>query len=150
MNIADLRTLVARGEDSRLQYKSDVRNVDALAAEMAAFANFEGGRILIGVADNGELTLAASSPKNEDRILEIIRQDPYVTTEAMGEILGITKRAVLKQVNNLKAQDHLMNLLAAAYNQHPSAFGRGAGGECGWSSDTFSCVQRSPDVEQGA
>ena len=29
-----LRKLVARGEDSRLQYKSDVRNVDALAAEM--------------------------------------------------------------------------------------------------------------------
>lgn len=55
MNIADLRELVARGEDSRLQYKSDVRNVDAAAAEMAVLANCEGGRILIGVGDNGEL-----------------------------------------------------------------------------------------------
>lgn len=55
MKIDDLRKLVARGEDSRLQYKSDVRNVDALAAEMAAFANCEGGRILIGVKDDGEL-----------------------------------------------------------------------------------------------
>jgi ATP-dependent DNA helicase RecG len=52
---ADLQKLIARGEDSRLQYKSDVRNVDALAAEMAAFANCEGGQILIGVGDNGEL-----------------------------------------------------------------------------------------------
>jgi len=62
-----------------------------------------------------ELILAASSPKNspksspktETRIMELIRQDPYTTTEAMGEILGITKRAVLKQVNKLKAQHHL-------------------------------------------
>ena len=55
MKIADVKTLVARGEDCRLQYKSDVRNVDALASEMAAFANCEGGQILIGVGDNGEL-----------------------------------------------------------------------------------------------
>ena len=55
MKISDLRKLADRGEDSRLQYKSDVRNADALAAEMAAFANSEGGRILIGVSDNGGL-----------------------------------------------------------------------------------------------
>lgn len=56
MNLAELRKLVSRGEDSCLQFKSDVRNVDALAAEMVAFANSEGGRILIGVQDDGELT----------------------------------------------------------------------------------------------
>ena len=55
MNISSLRKLVAHGEDSRLQFKADLRNMDALAAEMAAFANSEGGRILIGVGDNGEL-----------------------------------------------------------------------------------------------
>lgn len=55
MNIAEIRKLAKRGEDSRLQYKSNVRNVDSLAAEMAAFANCEGGQILIGVGDNGEL-----------------------------------------------------------------------------------------------
>jgi len=55
MNISSLRKLVAHGEDSSLQFKADVRNVDAFAAEMAAFANCEGGRILIGVGDNGEL-----------------------------------------------------------------------------------------------
>ncbi len=55
MNITNLRKLLLCGEDSRLQYKSDVRNADALAAEMTAFANCEGGQILIGVGDNGEL-----------------------------------------------------------------------------------------------
>lgn len=62
-----------------------------------------------------ELILSASSPKSspksssktDQRIIELIRQDPYTTTEAMGKILGITKRAVLKQVNKLKAQQRL-------------------------------------------
>ena len=55
-----------------------------------------------------EFILATSSPKSsskpEQRIIDIIRQDPHTTTEAMGKILDITKRAVLKQVNKLKAQ----------------------------------------------
>jgi ATP-dependent DNA helicase RecG len=63
----------------------------------------------------GELILDKSSPKSspkgssktEDQILEMIRGDPYTTTQAMGDILGITKRAVIKQVNKLKAQGRL-------------------------------------------
>ena len=49
----------------------------------------------------------ASSPKTEVRILDLIRHDASVTTEAMGAALGITKRAVLKQVEKLKAQGRL-------------------------------------------
>jgi len=38
---------------SHRQFKRDVTNADGLAAEMAVFANSEGGTIFIGVADNG-------------------------------------------------------------------------------------------------
>lgn len=55
MKISELRKLAARGEDSCLQYKSDMRNVESLAAEIAVFANCDGGQILIGVGDHGEL-----------------------------------------------------------------------------------------------
>ncbi len=55
MKIADLRKLIARGEDSRLQFKKDVNNADSLAAEMVAFSNSEGGRILIGVGNDGKI-----------------------------------------------------------------------------------------------
>ncbi len=44
---------VALGEDSTRQFKRDVTNVDALAAEMAAFANAEGGTVYLGVDDDG-------------------------------------------------------------------------------------------------
>ena len=37
------------------QFKRDVTNADALAAEMAAFANAEGGTLFLGVADDGSV-----------------------------------------------------------------------------------------------
>ena len=49
----ELQNLVRRGEDSGRQFKADVHNADSLASEMAAFANGDGGTILIGVADDG-------------------------------------------------------------------------------------------------
>ena len=55
MNASEVRAEVILGEDSTRQFKVDVRNAEALAAEMAAFANSSGGVIFIGVADDGTL-----------------------------------------------------------------------------------------------
>jgi ATP-dependent DNA helicase RecG len=55
MNLSDLKAQAALGEDSRRQFKQDMTNADALAAEIAAFANSEGGVIYLGVADDGTL-----------------------------------------------------------------------------------------------
>ncbi|HPY39986.1 MAG TPA: putative DNA binding domain-containing protein [Thiolinea sp.] len=56
MNLLSLQSQIALGEDSKRQFKRDVTNADALAAEMAAFSNSEGGVIYLGVEDNGTLT----------------------------------------------------------------------------------------------
>jgi len=55
MKSGDLQEFIAGGEDSRKQFKLDVRNAESLASEMAAFANSEGGTILLGVADDGSM-----------------------------------------------------------------------------------------------
>ncbi|MFN9289738.1 MAG: RNA-binding domain-containing protein [Planctomyces sp.] len=55
METTELLEAVGRGEDSRHQFKEDVTNATALAAELAAFANSGGGQIFIGVADNGSI-----------------------------------------------------------------------------------------------
>ncbi len=46
---------VAAGEDSSRRFEIDIHDADSLAAEMAAFANSEGGVIYIGVGDDGSL-----------------------------------------------------------------------------------------------
>lgn len=51
----DLLAQAALGEDSSRQFKADVHNAESLAAEMAAFANTDGGTIFIGVTDHGNV-----------------------------------------------------------------------------------------------
>jgi ATP-dependent DNA helicase RecG len=70
MDIEQLTDIVACGEDSKNQFKVDVKNPDSLAAEMAAFANSEGGTIYIGIADDG--TMPGLSVKDVGRINQLI------------------------------------------------------------------------------
>jgi len=53
MKLQELQTQISLGEDSSRQFKADVRNAESLDSEMAAFANSEGGTIILGVADDG-------------------------------------------------------------------------------------------------
>lgn len=55
MEAIELIELISRGEDSRTQFKrsQDVTNAKSLAGEIVAFANGKGGKILIGVDDDG-------------------------------------------------------------------------------------------------
>lgn len=55
METTELIDLLSRGEDSRHQFKADMSNADALAAEIVAFSNAAGGRIFIGVNDDGSV-----------------------------------------------------------------------------------------------
>lgn len=43
MNETELLAILARGEDSRHQFKENISNVDSLAAEWVAFSNSGGG-----------------------------------------------------------------------------------------------------------
>ena len=70
MDVTDLKIAVSLGEDSSRQFKVDVRNSDSLASEMAAFANSNGGMILIGVADDG--SLQGLSGEDVSRINQLI------------------------------------------------------------------------------
>ena len=55
MNARDLRALIANGENSGVQFKRDDLCPEQLAGEVVALANFQGGRVLIGVEDDGTI-----------------------------------------------------------------------------------------------
>jgi len=52
---SEITELIERGEDSRTQFKESFRSIDALAAEIAAFLNTHGGRIIVGLTDDGQV-----------------------------------------------------------------------------------------------
>lgn len=53
MEAIELVESVGRGEDSRTQFKQNITNAESLAGDLVAFSNSKGGRILVGVNDQG-------------------------------------------------------------------------------------------------
>jgi ATP-dependent DNA helicase RecG len=70
METIELLEIVARGEDSRHQFKEDATNAISLGAEIVAFANSGGGQIFIGVADDG--TIRGDDAASVERLNQLI------------------------------------------------------------------------------
>jgi len=55
MNCAEIIKILNCGEDSTRQFKENMSSLDQLAVEISAFANTEGGCLIVGVSDRGDL-----------------------------------------------------------------------------------------------
>ena len=64
MDKEELIEIIEKGEDSFTEFKEEKVHADDLAAEMVAFANTEGGRILLGISDKKEIR-GISNPDRE-------------------------------------------------------------------------------------
>jgi ATP-dependent DNA helicase RecG len=56
MTPEELLALIRQGENSGVEFKRDDLRREQLAREVVAFANFQGGRLLIGVEDDGTVS----------------------------------------------------------------------------------------------
>ena len=54
--IAELLDLIANGENSGVEFKRDDLRPEEIAKEIVALANFQGGRLLLGVEDDGTVS----------------------------------------------------------------------------------------------
>jgi len=55
MNLATVKNLIAQGEGSKVEFKRDIPSKSDLAKEMTSFANSDGGWIIFGVDDSGNI-----------------------------------------------------------------------------------------------
>lgn len=55
MTVSELHEIIRRGEDSKTQFKRQFNSIDALAAEISAMLNSDGGQIIVGISDSGEI-----------------------------------------------------------------------------------------------
>jgi len=70
MEAIEIIELISRGEDSRTQFKRDVTNPESLAGDLVAFSNSKGGRIVVGVDDQGNVV--GLSPADIRRINQLL------------------------------------------------------------------------------
>lgn len=52
----ELAEVIRNGENSGVEFKRDDVHPESLAKEVAALANLEGGRILLGIEDDGTVS----------------------------------------------------------------------------------------------
>ncbi|MEM9985408.1 MAG: RNA-binding domain-containing protein [Bacteroidota bacterium] len=79
--------ILANGEDSLHQFKQNVTNAASLAAELVAFANVQGGTLIIGVEDDG--TVAGLTSEDIRRINQLIAN---VSTNNINPPLNVLTR----------------------------------------------------------
>ena len=60
--VVTIKSLILQGEGDRLDFKNRISNCEKIAKTLVAFANHKGGKLLVGVADNGTI----KGIKNED------------------------------------------------------------------------------------
>jgi len=51
-----IRQLISQGEGQTLDFKYEISDASKIARSLAAFSNTDGGKLLIGVKDNGNIT----------------------------------------------------------------------------------------------
>lgn len=83
--IAEVLTLIHQGENSSVEFKSANAHPDSLAREIVAFANTQGGTLLIGVEDDGRISGLTESVDHEARIANIARNNvnPSINIESV-------------------------------------------------------------------
>jgi len=91
MNEKELKMILAEGEGLKVEFKErfDSKN---LAKEIVAFANTEGGRIFLGVSDEGEIKGTEITNRLKSQIQDIARNcEPSIkiSFEEVGKVLVI-------------------------------------------------------------
>lgn len=96
MNTIELLNIIASGETSTVQFKEKLDNNDSIAAEMIAFANSKGGKILFGVEDK------TGSIKGLDyhRLQEIENKLATIASDSVKPQIFITTEVITLEANS--------------------------------------------------
>lgn len=94
METIEILTILSQGEDSLNQFKKNITNADSLAAEIVAFSNGLGGRLFIGVDDDG--TVTGLSKEDIQRLNQLVSN-----TASQNVIPAVNPTTIISTVRDL-------------------------------------------------
>src|SRR3982751_5835257 len=83
----NIKKLIFEGEGVSLDFKKTITRCEKIAKTMVSFANNKGGRLLIGVADDGSI----KGVKSED-------EERYMITKAAQQYIRPTLEPVFEEI----------------------------------------------------
>ncbi|MCD5407336.1 MAG: putative DNA binding domain-containing protein [Desulfotomaculum sp.] len=100
MDAKELSELISKGEDSQTQFKEKFSSIDALTAEIVAFLNTNGGQIIVGITDNGQVKGLSNQ--------EIQQLNQWIANACQHKIEPAVSRVTTQ---NIKYKDKLIILI---------------------------------------
>lgn len=95
MTVEEVKNIIQNGENSYIEFKEEEIKAKDLAEEIVAFSNSEGGMILIGVDDEGNIK-GIKNDRMEETIMNICRNNcipniipSYESIEVEGKIIAV-------------------------------------------------------------
>jgi len=92
MKLYELKQLVKAGEGERLEFKRKAAHPDKIAREIVAFANTQGGLVLIGVDDDATIYGSKSADEDEFAIRTFIHKHCTPLLKCKMEKVSVTAR----------------------------------------------------------
>jgi predicted HTH transcriptional regulator len=81
MTLKDLKSLVKQGEGQQMEFKLKTNHPEKIIREVVAFANADGGKLLIGVSDNKEVKGLKFADEDEYVLQKYITRHIYPAIE---------------------------------------------------------------------
>ncbi|HET6567773.1 MAG TPA: ATP-binding protein [Rhodothermales bacterium] len=124
MHVQELTQLISLGEGSALEFKRKVPRPDRIAKEVIAFANTHGGRLLLGVDDDGTITGVRDAEEEEYALRQALRTHCEPPVEYTIERLEVAPRrdVILVSVPESSSKPHY--LISETDGSTPTAYVR--------------------------
>ena len=112
MDLSELRRLVKHGEGSELEFKRKANHPDKIAREIIAFANTKGGKLLVGVDDDGSIYGSKYPEEDAFAIQQVLRNHCFPPLSFRIEHIQVNaRRNVLAiHVNESNRKPHYLKL----------------------------------------
>lgn len=108
MTFQELKQLAALGEGPSLEFKRKVPRPQRIAKEIIALANTDGGRILLGVDDDGTLTGVDDASEEEFMLRHAVKNHcwPEVTYETDRVVIAPRRDVIVVSVPESNEKPH--------------------------------------------
>ncbi len=96
MELQEIKRLIFRGESDQVEFKHKIRHPEKVIREVVAFANTNGGHLIVGVDDNGTIAGLKYAEDDDFLLRKAIEELCKPAIQYSSEVLKISeKRAIL-------------------------------------------------------
>ena len=95
MTIEELQAVIAQGEGQQLEFKRSLAELETAVRTLAAFANTEGGTVLFGVRQSGEIVGMEASQTSKEQLVNKVTSSTDPVLYPSVEFVKVNGRTVI-------------------------------------------------------